>query len=342
MSRSRRNFACRWLPLAALAWAVAAVAADPPTAGKFGLGKPATREEIAGWDIDVKPDGTGLPKGSGSVAQGQGIYDDKCASCHGTFGESNSYLQIAGGVGTLASDAPIRTTGSKLNYATTLFDYIRRAMPFNNPQSLTADEVYALTAYVLNLNDILPADAGLDQDTLPKVKMPNRDGFTTAHGLMRRDGKPDTANVACMSNCANEVRLSSEMPAYALDVHGDLALQRRAMGAIEGLKTVAREPGAAKPAPATSAVGLDLAKRLGCLACHGIESQVVGPAFREIARRYGGDGSRPGAAGSEARLVATLKAGGVGAWGQVPMPGQPQVATADARAVVQWILAGAR
>ena len=116
----------------------------------------------------------------------------------GTFGESNSYLQLAGGVGSLASDSPIRTTGSKLNYATTLFDYIRRAMPFNAPQSLGIDEVYALTAYVLNLNDILGADAVLDQDSLPKVKLPNRDGFTTAHGLMRRDGKPDTANVACM------------------------------------------------------------------------------------------------------------------------------------------------
>ncbi len=342
MSRSRPDALRCALLVAASAWAVVAAAADPSTAGNFGLGKPATRDEIAGWDIDVKPDGAGLPKGSGSVARGQGIYDDKCASCHGTFGESNSYLQIAGGVGTLASDAPIRTTGSKLNYATTLFDYIRRAMPFNNPQSLAADEVYALTAYVLNLNDILAADAVLDQDTLPKVKMPNRDGFTTAHGFMRRDGRPDTANVACMANCVNEVRLSSEMPAYALDVHGDLAEQRRAMGAIEGLKTVAREPGAGKPTAVPPVAGADLAKRLGCLACHGIESPLVGPAFREIAKRYGGDGSHSGVAGSEARLVAKLKAGGVGAWGQVPMPGQPQVDAADARTVVQWILAGAR
>ena len=177
--------------LYALVYAVAAGAADSP-AGKFGLGKPATREEIAGWDIDVRPDGQGLPQGRGTVAQGQEIYDAKCANCHGTFGESNSYIPIAGGVGTLGTEQPIRTTGSKLNHATTLFDYIRRAMPFNNPQTLTADEVYALTAYVLNLNDIVPADAALDQDSLPKLKMPNRDGFTTAHGFGRLDARRST------------------------------------------------------------------------------------------------------------------------------------------------------
>src|SRR5881397_797737 len=120
MSRSCRSGAWRWVLGAALAWAVS-TAAQTSVAGKFGLGKPATSEEIAGWDIDVKPDGTGLPRGRGSVAEGQAIYDAKCASCHGTFGESNSYLQIAGGVGSLATDQPVRTTGSKLNYATTLW-----------------------------------------------------------------------------------------------------------------------------------------------------------------------------------------------------------------------------
>src|SRR5580765_6255176 len=166
MSRSHRRGVGSCLLCATLALAVGAGAAQPLVAGKFGLGTSATPEEIAGWDIDVKADGSGLPKGRGSVADGQSIYDAKCASCHGTFGESNSYLQIAGGVGTLSSDAPIRTTGSKLKYATTLFDYIRRAMPFNAPQSLTSDEVYALTAYVLNLNEILPADAVLDRRSL--------------------------------------------------------------------------------------------------------------------------------------------------------------------------------
>ncbi|HET7098380.1 MAG TPA: c-type cytochrome [Casimicrobiaceae bacterium] len=324
-----------WLAGAALVLAVSTSAAQAPGAGKFGLGKSATPEEIAGWDIDVKPDGTGLPRGRGSVAEGQAIYDAKCASCHGTFGESNSYLQIAGGVGTLASDSPIRTTGSKLNYATTLFDYIRRAMPFNAPQSLTADEVYALTAYVLNLNDIVGADAVLDQDSLPKLRLPNRDGLTTAHGFMRRDGKPDTANVACMKNCVGEVRLSSEMPAYALDQHGNLADQRRAMGAIEGLTTVAVATATSKPA--TNAVtGLDLAKRFGCMACHAVDAKLVGPAFHDVAARYG----RPPQPDAEARLVAKLKSGGSGVWGDVAMPAQPQVSAADARTIVQWILGG--
>ncbi len=293
----------------------------------YGFGKPATTQEIAGWDIDVRPDGTGLPKGSGSVAQGQAIYDEKCASCHGTFGESNSYLQIAGGVGTLGTDQPVRTTGSKLNYATTLWDYINRAMPFNAPQTLLPDEVYALTAYVLNLNDIVPADAVLDADSLPRVKMPNRDGLTTNHGFMRRDGKPDTHNVACMKDCAPVVRLSSEMPDYARDQHGNLAEQTRAIGAV----SVA----VAKPS-AVSRSGLDLAKAASCTACHGMAEKIVGPGFREVAARYAGD------AGAEARLVAKVKAGGTGAWGAIPMPAQPQVKDADVRVLVQWILAGAK
>jgi cytochrome c len=337
MSRSCRSGALGWLAGTALALAVSTVVAQAPAAGKFGLGKPATPEEIGGWDIDVKPDGTGLPRGRGSVAEGQTIYDAKCASCHGTFGESNSYLQIAGGVGSLASDSPVRTTGSKLNYATTLFDYIRRAMPFDAPQSLTANEVYALTAYVLNLNDIVGADAVLDQDSLPKLKLPNRDGFTTAHGFMRRDGKPDTSNVACMKNCVSEVRLSSEMPSYALDQHGNLADQRRAMGAIEGVTTVATAAGASKAA-AKAPAGLDLAKRFGCMACHAVDSRAVGPAFRDIAARYAGTGAPP----AETQLVAKLKSGGSGAWGDISMPAQPQVGAADARTIVQWILAGAR
>ena len=325
------------LAVAVLLYAVAASAADVQPAGRFGLGKPATREEIAGWDIDVRPDGAGLPRGHGTVAQGQEIYDAQCANCHGTFGESNSYLPIAGGVGTLGSDQPIRTTGSKLNYATTLFDYIRRAMPFNNPQTLSADEVYALTAYMLNLNDILPADVALDQDSLPKLKMPNRDGFTTAHGLGRRDGKPDTANVACMSRCAKDIRLSSEMPAYALGVHGDLAEQRRGIGAMGGLKTTA-----AAASAATSDAGIDLAKRLGCFACHGVDAALVGPGFRAIAGRYRADGSRSRVDDAELRLLAKLKTGGAGAWGPLPMPAQPQVSDVDGHAVIRWILDGAK
>ena len=214
----------RWRDLARPGFAalVACASITVATAAQnYGFGQVATPAAIAGWDIDVRPDGMGLPVGRGSVAAGQTLYELKCASCHGTFGESNSYVTIAGGVGTLASDQPVRTTGSKLNYATTLWDYINRAMPFDAPKSLTPDEVYALTAYVLNLYDILPANAVLDQHSLPLVKMPNRDGMTTMHGFMHHDGKPDTGNVACMKNCAAEVRLSSENADAALDPRGN-------------------------------------------------------------------------------------------------------------------------
>lgn len=296
-----------------------------PATLQYGFGKPASKAEIAGWDIDVRPDGTGLPKGRGSVAEGQAIYDEKCASCHGTFGESNSYLQIAGGVGSLGTDQPMRTTGSKLKYATTLWDYINRAMPFDAPQTLRPNEVYAVTAYVLNLNDIVPADAVLDQDSLPRLKMPNRDGFTTDHGFMHRDGKPDTHNTACMHDCVKEVRLSSQMPDYARDQHGNLAEQTGPTGAA---KTVAAAAAARSP--------LDVAKASACTACHGVTAKVVGPGFREVAARYAGDPD------AESRLVAKVKAGGAGAWGAVAMPAQPQVKDADARLLVQWILGGAK
>jgi cytochrome c len=303
--------------------AVAALAVLMPQAvhAAFGFGTPATRAAIAGWDIDVRPDGRGLPPGHGSVHEGQAIYDAKCASCHGTFGESNSYLQLAGGVRSLAGSEPVRTTGSKLKYATTLFDYIRRAMPLTAPQSLTSDEVYALTAYVLNLNDIVGADVTLDAASLTALRMPNRDGFTTAHGMLRRDGTPDTRNVECMRDCAGEARVTSALPAYALDAHGDIAQQMRAFGSVAAV--------------APSDAGMALARRSGCIACHTTDSRIVGPAFHEIAGKYKGE------AGAAARLAAKVQDGGGGVWGSVPMPAQP-VPAADVRAIVDWILDGAK
>lgn len=308
------------LACAALAWLAFAQAAFAADASALGFGKPATPAEIAGWDIDVRPDGRGLPPGHGSVAQGQAIYDAKCASCHGTFGESNAYLQLAGGVGSLATAEPVRTTGSKLQYATTLFDYIRRAMPLTAPQSLTNDEVYALTAYVLNLNDIVGPDVTLDARSLAALRMPNRDGFTTAHGMMRRDGTPDTHNVECMRDCVAAVKVASELPSYAEGAHGDLAAQMRAFDRVVA-------------APRVDA-GMALARRSGCVACHTTDTRIVGPAFHEIAARYKDD------AGAAARLVAKVRAGGGGAWGSVPMPAQP-VPEADVASLVAWILAGA-
>ncbi len=342
---------CRRSDLAVIAVALGLSAAGAAAAPPFRFGTPAAPEQIRAWDIDVRPDGAGLPPGRGSVAQGQQIYDAKCASCHGTFGESTDYMVLAGGVGTLQSDTPNRTTGSKLNYATTLFDYIRRAMPFQAPKSLTDDEVYALTAYVLNLNDILPADAALDRESLPQVRMPNRDGFTTEHGMMRVDGKGDVASAACMKDCPVEIRLASQIPAYARDSHGNLAEQTRPLAAVEGIDTsrpagdpqpsggsavVAKSlPAAAAvtPAPPASA-GAALAKSLGCTTCHGTTSAIIGPAFRDVARKYAGD------AGALALLSAKVRQGGSGVFGAVPMPPQPQVKDAEARAVVQWILDG--
>ena len=322
----------RTLALIALGVAPSAYGA-PDTAKHYGFGKPATAEEIAGWDIDVRPDGKGLPAGRGTVAQGQEIYDAKCASCHGTFGESTDYIPLAGGVGTLASSQPMRTTGSKLNYATTLFDYIRRAMPFTNPKSLTSDEVYALTAYVLNLNDILPADAALDRESLPKVRMPNRDGFTTAHGFMRKDGKPDTHNAACMRECVREIRLSSEIPEHARDSHGNLAEQMRELGPLESTIAQASAKSSAGGQDGNAGNALAIAQKAGCMTCHAIATKVVGPAFREVGARYAKD---PGAA---RRLAAKIAAGGSGAWGSAPMPAQTLSAD-DRKLIVEWILSG--
>ena len=158
----------------------AGAAAAPPT---YEFGRPATPQEIAGADIDVHPDGTGLPPGSGSVEQGAAIYASTCAACHGERGEKplSSALRLVGGQGTLATPKAVKTVGSYWPYATTLFDYIRRAMPFPAPRSLTADQVYAVTAYLLRLNGIVPDGTVLDAATLPKIRMPNRDGFVNAY-----------------------------------------------------------------------------------------------------------------------------------------------------------------
>ena len=143
----------------------------------YDFGRPATPEEIKRWDIDARPDGEGLPEGSGTAAQGKEVYQQNCEACHGHNGEGGLFDRLAGGQGTLASDKPLKTVGSYWPYAPTLFDYIRRAMPYPTPGSLGANDTYAVVAYILSLNGILPTDGKLDQQTLPKIKMPNRDGF---------------------------------------------------------------------------------------------------------------------------------------------------------------------
>src|ERR1700722_4481144 len=174
----------------ALAIAAMAVSGAVSAAERYDFGRPATPAEIAGWNIDASPSGAGLPPGHGDARQGAAIFADKCAGCHGAHGEGKPMDRLVGGVGTLRDKKPEKTVGSFWPYPTTLFDYVRGAIPLNAPQSLTADEVYAVSAYVLFLNGIVPQDATEDADTLAKIKMPNRDGFVSAFPSPSAGAKP--------------------------------------------------------------------------------------------------------------------------------------------------------
>lgn len=160
----------------------------------YGIGRTATPAEITGWNIDIGRDGSGLPVGSGKVSHGREVYQNQCAACHGDNGQGGIGDRLVGGQGTLTASQPIRTVGSYWPYAPTLFDYIRRAMPQNAPGSLSNENVYAVSAYILYLNKLLPADAVLDAKTMTAIKMPNRKMFVD-------DERPDVKNSACMSGC---------------------------------------------------------------------------------------------------------------------------------------------
>jgi mono/diheme cytochrome c family protein len=175
-----------------IAWPAGAVALPSSIPG---IGRPATTLEIAGWDIAVRGDGHNLPPGSGTAKEGEELYVTHCASCHGDFGEGlERWPALMGGRGSLRSDQPRRTIGSFWQHAPSVFDYIRRAMPYAAPQSLSNDEYYAITAYVLFLNELIGEDDKMDATSLPKLAMPNRDGFVL-------EARPDTEDSACMSNC---------------------------------------------------------------------------------------------------------------------------------------------
>lgn len=335
MSRSTKG----WIPAFA-GMTLLSVAVHAKAEAQYpGIGRAATPAEIAAWDIDVRPDFKGLPPGSGSVAKGQEVWESKCASCHGTFGESNEVFQpIVGGttaedirngrVKSLVTGGEARTTLMKLSTISTLWDYVHRAMPWNAPKSLTTEEVYAVVAYILNLGDIVPGDFVLSDKNIAEVqqKLPNRNGVTRVHGLWDVKGTPDVKNVACMKDCTTDVKLASALPEYAKGSHGDLAAQQRAIGA----KVAAAAPPAA-PSPAAA-----LAKDRACIACHGVDKRIVGPAFNEVAAKYKGD------AGAESRLVAKVRAGGSGNWGAIPMPANPDLPEAEAKTLVQWILSGSK
>jgi cytochrome c len=184
----------RELAIAAAVVVLRVFMASAQAQNPYGIGRPATPAEIAGWNIDIDRDGNNLPPGSGSVGRGQEVFDQQCAACHGARGDGGVGDRLVGGQGTLATPKPVRTVGSYWPYAPTLFDYIRRAMPQNAPQSLSNDEVYAVSAYILNLNGLLAAEATLDARTLSAIKMPNR-------GMFVGDPRPDVKNPECTTNC---------------------------------------------------------------------------------------------------------------------------------------------
>lgn len=180
--------------LKATAIALLALAAGAASAENYGIGRKATEQEIAGWNIDVTPDGAGLPPGRGSVAEGKQIFEAQCTACHGAKGEGKPADRLVGGTGSLKTEKPVRTVGSFWPYATTLYDYIHRAMPYTAPQSLTPNQVYAVAAYVLYLNGIVAENTVLDAQSLPKIQMPNREGFIP-------DPRPDVASIPCRVGC---------------------------------------------------------------------------------------------------------------------------------------------
>jgi cytochrome c len=208
-----------------LAFGGSALAQSRPEAPRnYGIGHVATPQQLAGWDIDVRPDGRGAPPGRGSVKDGEKVYMEKCAACHGEFGESaGRWPQIAQGKGTLATHDPVKTVGSYYPYLSSAFDYIRRAMPFGDAESLTNDELYAVVAYVLNLNDIVDDNFVLSKETWAQVKMPNSGGFF--------DDDRETSEKAfwnpnpCMKDCRGPVSITGR--ALSIDVTPDEKTQKR-------------------------------------------------------------------------------------------------------------------
>jgi cytochrome c len=335
--------------------ASAAVALAQGAAAYPGLGRDATPREVAAWDIDVRPDFKGLPAGSGSVEKGQEVWEAKCASCHGVFGESNQVFNPLVG-GTTADDVktghvamlnrkdyPGRTTMMKVSSLSTLWDYINRAMPWTQPKSLSADEVYAVTAYLLNLADVIPGDFTLSDKNIREVqqRLPNRNGVTRDHALwpgseFGGQRKPDVVATACMSNCAVEPKVASMLPDFALNAHGNLAQQNRLVGPQRGIDT----SGGAKVAAAAKTISAGaqeaqavqaLTQKNNCVACHAIDHQIVGPSWSAIAKKHEGKADY---------LAGKIRSGGSGVWGAIPMP--PQTLTdEEARRIASWLAAGA-
>ncbi|MFY8084271.1 MAG: c-type cytochrome [Rubrivivax sp.] len=361
----------RTLAALVMGCAAGAVAAQSPSPFP-GIGRAATPKEVAAWDIDVRPDFKGLPQGSGTVAQGMEIWEAKCASCHGVFGESNEvFSPLIGGttkddirtgrVKRLTDESfPGRTTMMKVPTLSTLWDYINRAMPWNAPKSLKTDEVYAVTAYMLNMAEVVPESFTLSDRNMAEVqrRMPNRNGMTTDHGLwpgkgLGNGGKPDIKATACMKDCATEAKVASFLPDHARNAHGNLAEQNRMVGAQLGADTtrpaapvgaVPARPAAPEARPAApakgagagaeSAAALALFSKHNCTACHAVDRKVLGPSMQEVAKRYASRADRV------EYLSGKIVGGAAGAWGAIPMPAQ-SLPKADAQALAQWVASGA-
>ncbi len=336
----------------------AALAQTPPW---HDLGRDATKAEVQTWDIDVRPDFKGLPKGAGSVALGERVWEAQCASCHGSFGESNEvFTPIVGG--TTKADIergrvknlepgsifPQKTTMMKVATVSTLWDYINRAMPWNAPKSLKPDEVYGVLAYILNLAHVVPDDFTLSDRNIAEVqkRMPNRNGMVFHEPLWKADGKGDVKNVACMKDCPVETTIRSFLPDFARDAHGNIQEQNRVIGPVRGADTTKPAPTApvgtqlaaavvvATAKPASSDVKTLLAAN-SCTACHGMKQKIVGPAFSDIAAKHKGN------PGLESYLAIKIREGGVGVFGAVPMPPQPQLTGSEAATLARWIAGGA-
>ena len=331
-----------------------------------GIGRTATPNEVAAWNIDVRPDFVGLPKGSGSVDDGMGIWDTQCASCHGTFGESNEvFTPIIGGTtledqetGRVASlidpNQPQRSTLMKVPTVSTLWDYIHRAMPWNNPRTLSVDDTYAVLAYILYLGEIVDDDFVLNETTIKEVqeRMPNRNGMTLEHGMWQRDAKPDVNGSTCMTNCIETVEITSTLPDYARNAHYNIAEQNRIFGPVRGADTskppLGELPGpdyqpalvvAAAATTASDAGGGSIdAKALftknNCAACHAADMKLVGPSIKDVSAKYKDQ------ADALAMLEGKVKNGAVGTWGQIPMPPHPQVSDEDINVMVKWMVSG--
>lgn len=188
---------------------------SPALAGKLNLGRVAHPDEIAAWDRDVRPDGQGLPAGKGSVKEGEPLYLERCASCHGEFGEgAGRWPVLAGGAGSLRKESPEKTVGSFWPYASTAFDYIQRAMPYGNARSLEPNEVYAIVAYLMFMNDVVKEDFTLSKENFASVKLPNAGGFydDDREKVEKQFWNPKP----CMTNCKAEVKITGR--ASVLDV----------------------------------------------------------------------------------------------------------------------------